>query len=45
MENNRICNVIVDHFMMRKETIWHISIIWDNEIMELFTVSKAYCDY
>ena len=37
MENNRICDVIVDHFIMKKETICHISVIWDAEVIKLFT--------
>ena len=39
MENNRIREVIVDHFIMKKETICHISVIWDAEVMTLFAQS------
>ena len=39
MENNRIRDVQVDHYMMKKETICHISVIWDIEVMKLFTQS------
>ena len=40
MENNRIGDVIiVDHFMMKKETIRHISINWDTEVMKFLTQS------
>ena len=39
MENNRILEVIIDHFIMKKETICHISVIWDTEDMTLFTQS------
>ena len=29
----------VDHFIMKKETICHISVIWDTEVMKHFTQS------
>ena len=32
-----ICDVIGDYFIRKKETICHISVIWDTEIMKLFT--------
>ena len=42
MEINRICDVIVDHFMMKKETICHMSVIWDTEVMKPFTQSARH---
>ena len=39
MENNRICDVLVDHFIMKKETICHISAIWETDVIKLFTQS------
>ena len=39
MENNRIRDVIVDYFIMKKEIICHISVIWDTEVMTLFKQS------
>ena len=44
LENNRIRDVIVDYFIMKKEIICQISVIWDTEVMTLFkqSVSKAY---
>ena len=42
MENNRIRTVIVDHYIMKKETIRHIFVIWDTEVMnEIFMVVIA----
>ena len=40
MENNRISAVIVAHFIMKKETIRHILVISDTEVMKLFTRSE-----
>ena len=39
---NRICDVIVDQFIMKKETICQISVtcIWDIEVMTLFVQSR-----
>ena len=39
---DRICDVIVDHFIMKKETICHISVIWDIEVMTLFIQSARH---
>ena len=39
MENNRICDVTVDHFIMIKKTICHTFVIWDTEVLTLFTQS------
>ena len=45
MDNNRIYDVIVDHFKMKKKQS-AISSIFDTEDMKLFTtVSKAYWKY
>ena len=33
MENNRIRDVIGDHFIMKKQKIYHICIIWSTEAM------------
>ena len=46
MENdNRIRDVTVDHFVKKKETICHTSVIWDTKVIKLFTVRKAYWTY
>ena len=45
MASNRIRDVIVNHIMMKKQTIYHISVIWDTEVMKLFTQSQAYWKY
>ena len=42
MENNRISAVIVAHFIMKKETICHIFVISDTEVMKLFTQSERH---
>ena len=39
MESNRIRDFIAHHLVMKKETICHISVIWDTEVMKLFTQS------
>ena len=44
MENNRICNVIVDHFKIKKGAICHISVIFDAEIIRLFTQSVQHIE-
>ena len=36
---NIICDVIIDHFIIKKETICHISVIWNIEVMTLFIQS------
>ena len=38
-ENNRIGDLIVDHFIMKELTICHISVIWDTEVMKPFIQS------
>ena len=42
MENNRISAVIVADFIMKKETICHIFVISDAEVMNLFTQSERH---
>ena len=42
MENNRIGVITVNHIKMKKETICHISVIWDIDIMKLFTKSVGH---
>ena len=36
---NRICDIIVDQLIMKKDTICHISVIGDIEVMTLFIQS------
>ena len=42
MENNRISAVIVADFIMKKETIRHMFMISDTEVMKLFTQSERH---
>ena len=42
MDNNRISAVIVAHFITKKETIRHIFVISDTEVMKLFTQSERH---
>ena len=42
MQNNRISAVIVSHFIMKKETIRHIFVISDTEVIKLFTRSEGH---
>ena len=41
---NRICDVIDDQFIMKKETICQISVIWDIEVMTLFVHSVRHIE-
>ena len=45
MENNRISAIIVAHFIMKKETIRHIFVISDTEVLKLFTQSERHIRY
>ena len=42
MENNRISAVIVGHFIMKKETIRHIFVTLDTEVMKLLKRSERH---
>ena len=41
---NRICDVIDDQFIKKKETICQISVIWDTEVMTLFVHSERHIE-
>ena len=42
MDNNRISAVIVAHFIRKKETIRHIFVISDTEVMKLLKRSERH---
>ena len=45
MENNRIRDIIVDHFIIKKEAICHIPVTGDTEVMKPFTQSVKHGKY